>query len=371
MAVLESMGISLIACHYMIHRPAVKGKFRAWRESSALPLRPGPLPDELLDPFAHDVAGVEVSLRVGGHRVEPVALARLFLAVLPDRHGPDLADAAVGRKPHEDLVLGGRVAAVLVPRLRRGAADPDFILRRDPQAPRHDDAAPLVEILPLLVEQLDPPAVAVGHVEDAAGINDDLVRQAELARPAAVLAPCLDELAPRIEVDHAAIAVSVGDEDVALGSDRHIRGRVEMRAVLARRARRAEHEQQLTLGRELFHHVGDVIGDPDVSLAVEPHAVNPSELALPPTVEQFAFGGIDLHRNRRALEAPDAILPIDGHAGHGGRRTELRRTLGPRRIDGVFRHRRLRRVVGIAGPGGGGQCGHGNRNAKCSNPAVP
>jgi hypothetical protein len=82
-------------------------------------------------------------------------------------------------------------------------------------------------LLPLLVEQLNPAAVAVAYVQDAAGIDDDLMRQRELAGTAPIAAPRLDELAISIEMDDAPVAVPVGDEDVPVGRDRRVRRPIE------------------------------------------------------------------------------------------------------------------------------------------------
>ena len=46
------------------------------------------LPHEFLRAFADDVAGVNVALRVERETMDPIQLARLFLAVLAFRRGP-------------------------------------------------------------------------------------------------------------------------------------------------------------------------------------------------------------------------------------------------------------------------------------------
>jgi hypothetical protein len=67
----------------------------------------------------------------------------------------------------------------------------------------------------VLVKQLDAARIAVGHVQDPARIQNDLMRQANLARPGAVLTAGFDGFALRVEMDHAPITVAVAHEDIA------------------------------------------------------------------------------------------------------------------------------------------------------------
>src|SRR5438105_10534055 len=94
------------------------------------------------------------------------------------------------------------------------------------------------------------------------------MRNAELARLDAEFAPGFDEASLLVEAHDAAVAVAVGNENIAVGSDGHIGWLVEMRSVLARLAFRAEREQDFAFGRPFGDDVKPDIGRPNVALAV-------------------------------------------------------------------------------------------------------
>src|SRR6185436_14552160 len=112
------------------------------------------LQHELLHALADDVARVDVPRGVERETVNPVELARLFLAIRALGHGPELEELAFGAALHEELVLG-RAAEDRVrfpPGHRRWAADPDLVLLRHPEAPGDDQVSPFGEEFALLVE---------------------------------------------------------------------------------------------------------------------------------------------------------------------------------------------------------------------------
>src|SRR5215813_10957759 len=103
------------------------------------------------------------------------------------------------------------------------------------------------------------------------------MRGIDLASAAAFLAPGLDEFAGLVEFDDAGIgvaAVSVADENVAIGRDQN-RGRsVEGVRTVACRSGLAEREQDLAVGAELedlmaFAVLALGVGNPDVAVAVD------------------------------------------------------------------------------------------------------
>ena len=79
---------------------------------------------------------------------------------------------------------------------------------------------PLGQVLAVRAEDLDAVVLAVADEHAAVGGDGDAVRQVELAGPVARLAPRPLELAVRREVVHAAVAVAVGDVEIALRADR-------------------------------------------------------------------------------------------------------------------------------------------------------
>ena len=79
----------------------------------------------------------------------------------------------------------------------------------------------LADIFSILVEHLDARVVAVGDVEQALRVEHQRVRQVELARPFAFLAPGLDEVAVAIELQHhqLTLAVALQYEEIAARAD--------------------------------------------------------------------------------------------------------------------------------------------------------
>jgi len=75
---------------------------------------------------------------------------------------------------------------------------------------------PLRLILAIAVEHLHAVVLAVGDIDPAIGIGDDVMDDVELAGVGAGLAPGLDQFSVRREFVHAGIAVTVGHVDVAL-----------------------------------------------------------------------------------------------------------------------------------------------------------
>ena len=78
---------------------------------------------------------------------------------------------------------------------------------------------PDVEYLAFLAEHLNPVALAFGHQHTATTVDPYAMGQGQTAGLCPRLAPREQVLAVRREAVHLAIAVAIGDEDVAGGSD--------------------------------------------------------------------------------------------------------------------------------------------------------
>ena len=103
------------------------------------------------------------------------------------------------------------------------------------------------------------------------------MRQVELALALALLAPLLEELAVAVELQHARVAVAVGDvERRRPGSTATSVGRSKLVGLVARLALLAQRQQQLALGVELHDQVVADVGDPDVALGVDAQPVRRS-----------------------------------------------------------------------------------------------
>src|SRR5262249_32803949 len=161
-----------------------------------------------------------------------------------------LHQLAIGVELHEHLVLRRAAQRAIVgpPVHRRAAAHPDLVVLRHVEAPRHHNVAPDVEQLARLVEDLHAHVISVGDVEPALAVHADRVRDGELPRFAAQLAPLLDELARFVEMHDAGIAVAVRDEYVSGAGDRHVGRLVEVRLVAPGHPLGADGQEQLASG---------------------------------------------------------------------------------------------------------------------------
>src|SRR5580658_3575618 len=147
---------------------------------------------------------------------------------------------------------------------------------------------------------------------------------AELAGARAPLAPRLDELAVRRELDDPRIglaAVSVAHEDVAIGGDRDVRRGVELVGALARDTRLAEGQQHLALRAELDDlmtlAVGTgVVARPNVAAVIDIEAMGVIEETLAEACHKFSGGiefldrveqGVGAVLHAAAVEHPDAL----------------------------------------------------------------
>src|SRR5205807_4141255 len=81
--------------------------------------------------------------------------------------------------------------------------------------------------IPLGVESLDAAVATVGDINDVIIVHHNTVRGVEVARLAAALTPGLDEISVLIELRHARIAVSVGDEHAPILAPADVRLLIE------------------------------------------------------------------------------------------------------------------------------------------------
>src|SRR5262249_8320204 len=191
----------------------------------------------------------------------------------------------------------------------------DDVVFVDENAARPAELRPLVDIVAVLIENLDAVVVAVADEQVPARIHRERMRGIDLTRGAAFLAPGLDEFAGLVEFDDAGIgvaAVSVADENVAIGRDQN-RGRsVEGVRTVACRSGLAEREQDLAVRAELEDLVALAVlalgvGDPDVAVAVDKNSVRKPEHSGPETCHQLA-GGVEFE-HRSEVRAGTGVGP--------------------------------------------------------------
>src|SRR5579871_161605 len=305
----------------------------------------------LFDVFHHplrsDLGAVDVALGIGCDALGGAGGGGVLIRVRnQSRHRavPGAADA--------DAALPGAVRLVDRAGLRVGHVD-DVVLV-DVDAARPAELRPLVDEVSVLIEDLDTVVAAVAKEQPAARIHRQRVRAVHLAGGAALLAPGLDELAGLVKLDDAGVgvaAVTVGDEDIAVGRDQYSGGRIELIRPAPRNAGLAESQQHLAFRAELENLVtlavlAEPIRHPDVSFRVDREAMRKHEKAGAEAFDQLAglvefedrikVGSVAgerharLHLRRRrkgaaALSDPDALaVPINADAGRGAPGAALR-----------------------------------------------
>src|SRR5438874_4490813 len=169
-----------------------------------------------------DLAHVDVAPRVDGEAVRGDELARLQSGRTLAQPRQSLALAAVDADAGPD-VRHVEVDAEAAPDL----ADVEPSGRAlEEQARRPMHVGPLRLVLAVAVEDLDAMVLAIGDVHPALGVAADVVRDVELARVGAGLAPRVEPAAVRRIRVHARVAVAVGDVEIALRRQRRVRAAV-------------------------------------------------------------------------------------------------------------------------------------------------
>src|SRR6185437_3671922 len=243
--------------------------------------------DELARPaLAREIADARQKLALVRHDAEARPDARHLLIDLAA--GPELADVA-----HRFRGIGHAEAAGAV------------------------DVVPLRLVAALAVEHLDAVVLAVGDIDPAIGVGDDVVHDVELAGPGAGLAPGEEQLAVVRVFVHARIAIAVGDIDLLLRRERGVGAAVEGSAADIGRglARHAELQEQRALEGELAHGVVAVIGAVDRVVGPDMDAMRAHEQPFAPAAQEIAVAVEHDHRMGAAIEDIDAVLAVDGDAG--------------------------------------------------------
>ena len=172
---------------------------------------------------------------------------------------------------------------------------------------------PLRLVAAVAVENLHPVVLAVGDIDPAVRVGDDVVRDVELARIGAALAPRKQQLAVRREFVDAGIRVAVRDIDVEIGRQRGVGAAVERLAAHKRRGppRNADFEQYLAAERAFAHGVVAVIGAVQRLVRADMQPVRPVEQVFAPGIQQVAVAVEHHHRVLAAIEDIDPVLRVD------------------------------------------------------------
>ncbi len=84
-----------------------------------------------------------------------------------------------------------------------GAAPTEQVVLYNPMLPMANGAVGLAEIMTVRVEYLDTRILSIAEVYEIILVDHHRMGEHELARTGTVRAPCLDEIAIAIELDHA------------------------------------------------------------------------------------------------------------------------------------------------------------------------
>src|ERR1700721_1109561 len=154
--------------------------------------------------------------------------------------------------------------------------------------PQQCSAGP-VQIVPLrlvsavAVEHLHAVVLAVGDIDPAVGVSDDVMDDVELAGVGAGLAPGPDPFSIGCEFVDAGIAVTVGHIDLALRRQRRMGAAVERLAAHERRrlVRNADGQQHLAIAGAFADGVVAVVGAIEIVVGIDVRAGGAREQASP------------------------------------------------------------------------------------------
>ncbi len=171
------------------------------------------------------------------------------------------------------------------------------------------------------VKHLDAGVVAIGDIKEPLCIENERVRQIELARPVPGAAPGFDEDAVLVELHHTrlALAVALQHEDVAGRPDNRLVRFVEQPQMAAGMpfagpASDAQHHFKPSGRIELVDDVGRNVGRPDVVLRVDPQTVRPVEQPVAEPADEIAVA-IEFHqRHRPAMDDEDVAFGVERNA---------------------------------------------------------
>src|SRR5262245_13476261 len=351
-----TLASATVASSASLRRPARATEYPSWKNARATAL-PTPLPAPVTRAILAMASPLEAELLEGvavrggetaADREGPRHLAHVDVAARVD--GDPVGSREASRRGRLQGAPAREQAALLVVHAHPARArlgDRSVSLGFHPGVPpqlghvgtalgvEHDvgralRVGPLAEVLAVGTEDLDPIVLAVTDEHPSVRCHRDPVGKEELPRAAARHAPGALPLTARRELMNLAVAVAVGDVQVALrphgqvgrpversAGSRHRAGVLTVVAGIRGFIHGAQREQQLALGRELAHGVIAVVGA--VQHLVRPHrdAVGAvGELTLPPRAQELALLVVDDDRMIAAADQEHAILAIDGDPGH-------------------------------------------------------
>src|ERR1019366_3310031 len=149
---------------------------------------------------------------------------------------------------------------------------------------RPSELIPLRNELPVLIEDLNAVVLTVSDEKPSPRIERQGVNNVELAGPHALFSPGHQKLPGLVELHNSGVAVrgsaaavSVGDEDVPVRSDRNLRWRIELVQPRPSDTLLPERQQHLPVLIHLEDLLPAVIRDPQESILVDRQLVGADE----------------------------------------------------------------------------------------------
>ncbi len=188
---------------------------------------------------------------------------------------------------------------------------------------------PLGQVLAVGIEDLDAVVFTIAHEHTAICMDPGAVRDTELARSRARLAPGFTQLAVRIEAVDARVAVPVADDQIAVRRNRQVRWTIERPTRLGDARRRAaivvarirrmlgrpEIEHLLAVQRVLADGVIGIVDQVQRVVFAHVHAMRAvRELSFAPRAQEMPVAIVNHHRMVAATEKVDVAFGIAAHA---------------------------------------------------------
>ena len=172
------------------------------------------------------------------------------------------------------------------------------------------DVSPHLKQLPLGVEYLYAPSIAVSDVDQPLLVRGDRVGEDELPRLHPLGAPLALEVEALIEPGDPLVSVPIGDVETPVQAVGDVRGLVEVAPVLPGYSLGPQCPQHLPFGRVQVEDVPVVVYRPDVVVPIALHHVGPDERSLTPGADHLSLPVETDERGRPLPPVENIVSPL-------------------------------------------------------------
>src|SRR5580704_18507983 len=114
------------------------------------------------------------------------------------------------------------------------------------------------------VEDLDPRIFAVTDIDAIVLIYNNAMRQIEFTRARPVFSPTLNEITVAIELHHPGIAVAIGNVNIPVLAETHVRWLIEQPGRFSTPVLAPQYQENSPRRAQLQHQMTAIIRGPDV-----------------------------------------------------------------------------------------------------------